>query len=89
MQRNISEPQCLKCSHYLKNTSCGSCIDEGAELVKNIMNPNGNSSDKLFEMEDLNFLKYSCKVVMNSPEDFNVVDPLKCRYFLPSVLRLF
>ena len=88
MQHKISEPQCLKCSHYIKNTSCGSCADEGAELVKNIFNASGNPADKLFESEDLNLLKYSCKVVMNSPEDFNVVDPLGCRYYLPSALRL-
>ena len=89
MQSKFSEPQCLKCSHYIKNTSCGSCADEGAEIVKNIFNASGNSTDNLFESEDLNLLKYSCKVVMNSSEDFNVVDPLECRYYLPSVLRLF
>ena len=88
MQIKISEPQCLKCCHNIKNTACGSCGDE--ELInKNVINASVKSADKLLKTEDLEFFKYSCKVVMNSPEDFNVVDPLKCRYFLPSVLKLY
>ena len=88
MNENSMNPQCHRCHHYMKNSSCGSCVDEGAELVQNILNSTDFQDNKLLESEEINLLKYACKVVINSPEDFNVVNPLDCKYYLPNALRL-
>jgi hypothetical protein len=63
-------------------------MDAGAELVQNIMNPSDFQDNKILEPEEMNLWKYSCKVVINNPEDFDIVNPMKCRYYLPSALRL-
>ena len=88
MRLDISDPQCLRCHHYLKNSSCGSCTDAGAELVHNILNSSDIQDNKILEPEEINRWKYSCKVVINNLEDFDVVNPMKCKYYLPNALRL-
>lgn len=79
-------PQCFSCKYYLKNKSCGPCATQGSNLIKNIANELGLKPD-FNENEDINALKYLCKVLVNNPEDFNIVNPYDCKYFLNKALR--
>ena len=72
--------QCTTCRHNIKTTSCGSCADKGSQMVENIAKELGvevNSSE-----EDT--FRQNCKIVMQYPEDYDAVDPYKCKYYMSS-----
>lgn len=79
--------QCFSCSHYIKNSSCGACGDSTEDLIKSI---------SLALEEDINepqkdeiHAKYSCKIVQKYPEEFEKLNPLKCKYYMPSFYKMF
>jgi hypothetical protein len=76
--------QCLKCQHYMQNSSCGACSTSAIDQVKKISNANGISGPD----NELQYYKYACKIVFNEPEAIHDVDPVKCVYFLPNYLKI-
>lgn len=82
------KPQCFICRHNLKNTSCSPCMDKGSKFIENI------ASDLDIELlsteeENINSLKCSCKILMKYPEDFNIINPYKCKYYISSALKFY
>ncbi|MFX1238891.1 MAG: hypothetical protein ACFFAS_07620 [Promethearchaeota archaeon] len=74
--------QCPNCKHYAKTSSCGPCVEQGANTIKNIDLSLGTEISN--PEEETNAYKYSCKIIMRYPEDFNELDPCNCEYYLPS-----
>lgn len=85
---SVKKPLCLNCRHNLKISSCAPCANKGAKLTENITL---DIETKLSSIEEIEFdsLKYSCKILMNNPEDFKSVDPYNCRYFLSSAFKFY
>ena len=86
---NMSEkkPQCLTCRHNLKITSCSPCANKGSKIIEEITS---ELEDELPITEDkIDTLKYSCKILMNSSEDFDTIDPYNCEYYLSSALKFY
>jgi hypothetical protein len=80
-------PMCNKCKHNIKLSSCGACADKGIDQVKNIMGV--DSSEPISEADEIQYLKYACKIVVNNPSDFSEVDPFACKFYFPNFLKLF
>ncbi|MBN1801799.1 MAG: hypothetical protein JW891_09855 [Candidatus Lokiarchaeota archaeon] len=76
--------KCLTCKHYAKNSSCSPCMDQGTRIIHAI--DLSISAEIVRPDEEQNTYKYSCKIIMRYPEDFNNVDPYDCKYYLPSCL---
>ncbi|MGV9171889.1 MAG: hypothetical protein ACOC44_17580 [Promethearchaeia archaeon] len=70
MNKKNKQVLCIKCKHNLENQSCASCIESTKHVVENLTLDKGES------------YKYSCKVLMNNPEEFEEIDPYECKYFL-------
>ena len=92
-ENNISaktKAKCEKCKHYMKNTGCSGCVTAGVNKVKDILSM--GKSDVSIELEPTEkeieeSFKYSCRVVINSPADFEIVQPFgKCKFFLHTAL---
>ncbi len=79
MTENI--PQCPKCKHYMANSSCGPCVDKGTDMIESIAKELGVDAQQSEEDEIL-ALKSSCKILSRYPEDFNVVNPCECKYYM-------
>ena len=79
-------PQCITCRHNIRISSCSPCIKKGSKLIELI-------ADDLFvdqaNKEDnfINSFKSSCKILLKYPEDYHVVDPYNCKYYLSSKLQ--
>ena len=82
MQR---KPQCPICKHNAKTSSCGPCVDKGSEMIENITKELGVEPVST-EEDEIKTLKLSCKILMRYPEDFEVVDPFNCKYYMSSFL---
>lgn len=57
-------------------------------MVKNISQELG-ISDTETEDDRIAQLKYSCKIIMQYPEDYEKVNPYQCAYYLPNALKFF
>jgi hypothetical protein len=86
MVNSEPEPQCYKCKHFMQNSSCGSCVNQGIKQIQSILNE-GQESPDTNKIDLIETLKYSCRIVVNDPNDFNVVNPLKCKYFFSNALN--
>lgn len=75
------KPQCISCKHYIENSSCGPCADQGSQMIENIAKELGVETQQT-EEDELNALKLSCKILSRYPEDFEVVDPFNCKYYM-------
>ena len=82
------KPQCLNCGHNMKLSSCAPCTDKGAQIIKNIA-LDFEMDLSSTEEEKINTLKQSCKILMNNHEDFNLVDPYNCKYYLSSAFKFY
>ena len=84
---NEKKLQCLTCRHNLKMRSCGPCANKGSKIIEEITSvledDFQSSAEKIYE------LKYSCKILMNSNDDFEKIDPYNCKYYLSSALRFY
>lgn len=79
-----SKQQCDTCKHNAQISSCGPCIDKGSQMISKIAIDLGA---EISNPEDTtNKYKYSCKIIMKYPEDFNEIDPYNCKYYLNSCL---
>jgi len=90
MSENINNkktPLCNKCKHNIKLSSCGACADKGIDQVKKIMGSDG--SNQISEEDEIQYLKYACKIVVNNPPDFAEVNPYACKFYFPNCLKLF
>ena len=80
------KPQCNTCKHNIADTSCGSCTSKGSEMVENIAKELGV---ELSESEnDPTTMKNKCKIIMRYPEEFDLVDPFNCKFYLPSFFKI-
>ena len=82
------KPQCLTCRHNMKLSSCAPCTDKGAQIIENLALDFEKDISSTEEQKIIT-LKYSCKILMNNPEDFKSVDPYNCKYFLSSAFKFF
>lgn len=80
------EPQCFNCLHKTQKSGCGTCASENLERVKKVLSNGTSMNDSV--NQDLVLLKYTCKVVMQDPSDFDVVNPLDCKYFMPNIFKI-
>jgi NAD(P)H-nitrite reductase large subunit len=80
------QPQCYNCKHYIKNSSCGSCVSQATKQLQSILQENPNEN-KHQENNWIDTFKYSCRVVVNDPNDFEVVNPFNCKYFFSNSLK--
>jgi hypothetical protein len=85
---NEIQPECIKCKHNLKSSSCGPFASKEDELLNTLSDELGidlNDSKKNEEDE----LKSKCKILLNYPEEYEEIDPYDCKFFMPSALRFF
>ena len=75
------KPQCTSCKHSMENSSCGPCVDQGSQIIENITNELGIDA-QVTEEDELKALKLSCKILSRYPEDFEVVNPYNCKYYM-------
>ncbi|MHA1341583.1 MAG: hypothetical protein ACTSRZ_16745 [Promethearchaeota archaeon] len=92
-------PLCLKCKHYMGNDSCGACVEKGIHQIKKMTEKveaaendkttknNDIKSRNYNQYEEIEYYKYACKIVLNDPSDFNVVNPLDCKYYFPNSIK--
>ncbi len=80
-----NKPQCTKCKHYMANSSCGPCADQGSQMIESIEKELGVDAQQS-EEDELFALKSSCKILSRYPEDFNVVNPFNCKYYMSASL---
>lgn len=71
----------------MKNSSCGACISQGIKQIEEVLNKNTNEYESLNNSLDIDSFKYSCEIVVNDPNDFNVVDPMNCKYFFLNTIK--
>ena len=76
-----NKPQCISCKHSMENSSCGPCADQGSQMIENIAKELGVDAH-ITEEDELKALKLSCKILSRYPEDFEVVNPFKCKYYM-------
>lgn len=99
---SVKKILCESCQHYMKNSSCGACVDMGMKKTEQLINDFKNSDDDVAnagqteETIDINFglteidrYKYACKVVANDPADFEVVNPYNCKYYFSNAIKFF
>ena len=79
------KPQCTTCKHYMANSSCGPCADKGSQMIENIAKELGVDAQQS-EEDELYALKSSCKILSRYPEDFDVVEPFNCKYYMSASL---
>jgi hypothetical protein len=79
--------QCFSCSHYIKNSSCGACSDTSENLIQSITDTLENEITE--SQKDEIKVKYSCKIIQKYPDEFEKVNPLKCKYYLPSFYKMY
>lgn len=84
LMENSKPPMCSTCAHNVKLSSCGACADKGSSMVQKLTAATGVD----ITIDEVEALKYTCKVIMNSPEDFSKVDPRECQYYFPKGLKL-
>lgn len=77
------KPQCLTCKHNARVTSCGPCADKGAMILEGISEATGVDVKSTAD-DDVHGLKLGCKILIRYPEDFDIVDPYNCRYYMSS-----
>ena len=77
------KPQCLTCKHNAKITSCGPCADKNAEILEGISEVTGVNVQNTAD-DDIRGLKLTCKILLRYPEDFDIVDPFNCKYYMSS-----
>ena len=82
----LKKPKCITCKHSTKSNSCGPCSTKNTKLLDNISNTLGV---EIPESEKINELKHSCKILLKYPEDFDTINPYKCKYYMPSYLRMY
>ena len=80
-----NKPQCTSCKHNIGNSSCGPCVDKGSDMIENIDQELGIGAYQSKE-DELFALKSSCKILSRYPEDFNVVNPYECKYYMSASL---
>ena len=80
-----NKPQCSSCKHYMANSSCGPCADQGSDTIESIAQELGVDAQQS-EEDEIFVLKSSCKILSRYPEDFNVVNPYDCKYYMSASL---
>ena len=75
------KPQCTSCKHSMGNSSCGPCADQGSQMIEKISKELGINA-QLTEEDELKAFKLSCKILSRYPEDFEIVNPFKCKYYM-------
>jgi len=80
-----NKPQCPSCKHYIANSSCGPCADQGPQVIESIAKELGVEARQSKE-DEIFALKSSCKILSRYPEDFNVVNPFDCKYYMSALL---
>ena len=81
------KPQCLTCRHNLNVSSCSPCANKGSKIFEQISLELGE--ELRYTEDDVDNLKYSCKILMNSSEDFDIINPYNCKYYLSSALKFY
>ena len=76
-----SNIQCTSCKHNIQLGSCGGCATTAVNSLKKLSLSLEDSPD------EIELHKYSCKIVSHNPDDFKIVNPLNCKYYLPNYLR--
>lgn len=74
------KPQCVKCKHFMRNSSCGSC----AIINQNTIEKISQNLDIELIANELDSYKQSCKIIMRYPEEFANINVFKCKYYMPS-----
>ena len=76
--------QCNSCKHNLKTSSCA---DKDNQLISNIFN---NLGIRNIESEEKNNqINHTCKILLRYPEDFKLINPYKCKYYMPIFFRMY
>jgi len=83
----IEKPQCPSCKHNIKTTSCGSCVSKGSELVENIMKELELDIENPASEDPYSSYKNMCQIIMRYPEEYESVNPIKCKFYISSALR--
>ncbi|MEJ2277752.1 MAG: hypothetical protein P8Y70_08405 [Candidatus Lokiarchaeota archaeon] len=80
--------QCHSCKHNMKTTSCGSCVEQGAKMIKSIAKDLELNSEPSGDNE-IELLTSSCKIILEYPEEFPKINPYQCKYYLPTALKFY
>ena len=76
-KKNKTQVLLVKWRYNVANNSCGSCIESNKQILSNLTQSREES------------YKYSCKIIMKNPEEFEKIDPHECKYFLNKALGFF
>ena len=79
--------QCLTCRHNLKIRSCGPCANKRSMIIEDAKSAFVDEFQSSREKTDI--LKQTCKILMNTTENFDDIDPYKCKYYLSSALKFY
>jgi len=82
-----NELQCFTCAHFIKNSSCGACIENSKKKIQNIDNLLNEDSEGSQKNDYV--LKSSCKIVQKYPKESDNLNPSKCKYYMPSFYKLY
>ena len=85
------EPQCINCQQNLKKKSCGACVGSAMDTINNAridIVPVKAELQITTEELKISQLKSQCRVVLNDPSDYDVVDPFNCKYYMPNYYKI-
>jgi hypothetical protein len=80
--------KCYTCKHNIKKSSCGTCADKGTEMITNIAKELDIDLNHEQNNEVKN-LKSSCKIILEYPDEYEEINPFKCKFYLPSVYNFY
>ncbi len=82
----IKKPKCFTCKHSIKSNSSGPCSNKSTKILDDLSDFLGV---EISESEKINELKHSCKILLKYPEDFDLFNPYRCKYYMPYYLRMY